>query len=72
MNDDIDDNLQVTVTELVANEGTIVLFAGHTEDGTRVTFGCDHRMAGPLAEAVMLDQDPVADVPPWSVLGSMS
>lgn len=36
----------VTVTDLVSDEGTIVVFEGIDEDGTIVTFAADHRMAG--------------------------
>ena len=35
----------VTVTDIVKDEGSLVLFLGVDEDGTRVEFACEHRYA---------------------------
>ena len=43
---------EITVTEFVRDEGTIVVFRGVNEDGKDVTFAADHRPAGAILQAL--------------------
>jgi hypothetical protein len=63
------DTLEVTVDQLLSDEGSVVVFGGTTESGRYVTFGVDHRLAEPLAQAVVMDGEATAVVEPWQILG---
>lgn len=57
----------VTVTELVQDEGSVVLFSGTDESGHQLIFGADHRAAQDLATALESGESPVAAIPGWSI-----
>lgn len=60
--------MNVTVTAVVADHGTIVVFGGVTDEGRQVHFGVDHRPAQGLADA--LAEGPVdAVIEPYQILG---
>ena len=59
----------IEVTELVGNEGTILVFAGADIDtGERVTFAADHRAARPLADAVIDGEYAEVEIPSYLVI----
>lgn len=67
------EELPVTVTSLVSDQGSIIVLSGETEDGRTVTFGADRRMAVPIIEALTFEEErPVALVSPWQILGAIS
>lgn len=60
----------VTVIEVVADHGSIVLLRGveHETDRT-VTFACDHRPAQAIADALAQGEDvEVYDIEDWQVM----
>lgn len=64
----------VIVTEAdladVSDQGSVVLFVGTVEDTERrVRFAVDHRMAGGLYEAVMVEGEVRAGVEGWQMMG---
>lgn len=61
-------DIEVTVTGLVRDEGTLVLLAGLDEENREVVFACDHRMAPPILEAVEAGEEPVAVVPSYMIV----
>lgn len=62
--------MEVTVTEIVRDEGSVVLFRGLTDDGTAVVFACDHRPAQELLNGLLNDEEVVAFVEPWQIVGA--
>jgi hypothetical protein len=64
--------MEITVTGFVADEGTIVLLSGLTEDNRAVVFACEHRYAGDILEAVEAGEEPVAEVPHYMIVSSTS
>lgn len=67
--DNVSGDLRVTVTDLVADQGTIVLLGGTDEHGHRVVFSADHRPADAILAAVISDDEPViAAVPSWAIV----
>lgn len=71
----MDDELLVTVTPddlmLMEDHGTIISLTGTSQDGKeRVTFGGDRRMMAMLIDAIIsTDEEQIASVPAWAVLG---
>lgn len=67
--DDIDtDALTVlTVTELIADQGSVVLFKGVTDEGETLTFAADHRCAQALVEGLSVDDDVRVAVEGWQI-----
>ena len=64
-----DENLlEVTVTGIVRDEGTVVVFAGQY-DGEHVVFACDHGPAQVLADALAAGEWPLAGVADWQIIG---
>ena len=70
-------SITVEVTELVQDQGSIVVFQGWTLEPAFITpegepgylnFAVDHRLAGPLAEAVEAEECPVVDIESWQVV----
>jgi hypothetical protein len=61
----------ITVTGFVADEGTLVILSGLTEDNQEVTFACEHRMAPQILAAVEAGEEPVAIVPDYLILGGL-
>lgn len=62
--------MNVLATEVVSDQGTVVVFGGIAVDsGKTVRFGVDHRMAQGLAD--LLDQygEAECDVEGWQLLG---
>lgn len=53
----------------VSDQGSVVLFVGTSEEGKRVRFGVDHRMAWGLHEAVQAHGEIPAEVEGWQVMG---
>lgn len=62
--------MEVTVTEIVRDEGSVVLFRGLTDDGTAVVFACDHRPAQELLNGLLNDEEVVAFVDTWQIVGA--
>lgn len=62
--------MEVTVTQFIRSEGSIAIFRGLTDDGVAVTFACDHRPAQAIAEALINDEEPVAFVEDWQIIGA--
>lgn len=71
MNDDTD--VTVYGIEVVADQGTILVCNGTTEDGTTIIFAGDRRMVIAALDGDPLDDDdepiPVI-VPTWAILGT--
>lgn len=61
--------LEIMVTGLVRDEGTIVLLSGLTEDNRDVVFACEHRCAPAILAAVEAGEEPVAEVPSYMIVG---
>lgn len=60
----------ITVTEVVADHGSVVLMRGieHETDRT-ITFACDHRPAQAIADALAAGEDvEVFDVEDWQIM----
>lgn len=58
----------ITATELVSDEGTVLLFGGTAENGEHVTFAVDHRPGWPLVEALDELGEVAVEVEDWAVL----
>ncbi|HET7110253.1 MAG TPA: hypothetical protein VFI41_05240 [Gemmatimonadales bacterium] len=63
--------MEIEVTELVADGGSVVVFAGLDSDGARVTFAVDHRPAQELVNAMLNDEEVIAFVEPWQIMGGV-
>lgn len=63
--------MEVTVTEIVRDEGSVVLFRGLTDDGAAVVFAADHRPAQAIVNALIEGDgdDVVCFVEPWQIVG---
>jgi hypothetical protein len=60
----------IEVESLDRDEGTIVIFRGRDQEtGLPVMFGCDHRMAQPIADALSRGESPEAVVEDWQIFG---
>lgn len=53
----------------LVNEGSVWVFTGTTEEGQRVRFGVDHRMADGLVHEVLLSGEVPCEVESWAILG---
>lgn len=65
--------MEVTVTEIVRDEGSVVLFRGLTDDDTAVVFAVDHRMAGDIIEALINgdgDESVGVIIEAWQIVGA--
>lgn len=63
--------MEVTVTEIVRDEGSIVLFRGVTDDGSAVVFACDHRPAQDIVNALIEgDEDVTCFIEDWQIVGA--
>lgn len=58
----------ITITGLVSNQGTIVVFEGETDDGVIVQFGVDWRPARDIAQALEEGEIIEVDVADWQIL----
>jgi len=63
-----DDLVPVTVTAVMSDQGTVVLFKGDSP-GDTVWFYVGQRAAAGILEALRAGETPVADVPYWAILG---
>ena len=62
--------MEVEVTQIVRDEGSVVVFMGTSlEDGRPVTFAADHRPARELINGLCNDEEVVAIVESWQVIG---
>lgn len=68
--DNNDDLMEITVDQLLSDQGTVVVFGGTTEEGVYVTFAVEHGCAAALAQAVVMDEEAVAVIEPWQLLSS--
>lgn len=67
---DTDEPRGITVTEIVADHGSVVLMRGieHETDAV-ITFACDHRPAQAIADALAAGEDvEVYDVEEWQIM----
>lgn len=62
--------LRVTVTGLVRDEGTVLVFAGTDENGEARGFVADHRAGWRIVDALDAGEEVVADVPGWALVSS--
>lgn len=62
--------MEVTVTQILRDEGSLVLFRGLTDDGAAVVFAVDHRAAQGLVDGMLNDEDVIAFVEPWQIVGA--
>lgn len=62
--------MQVVVTDVVRDEGSIVLMQGLTTDGSDrvITFACDHRPAQEIVAALEQAEDALCWVEDWQVV----
>lgn len=58
----------INLTQLVRDEGSVVVFEGLDNEGLLVTFGVDHRTAQDLVNLLEAGEDPDVEVPEWSIL----
>ena len=62
--------MEVEVTQIVRDEGSVVVFQGESlEDGRTVTFAVDHRPAQELVNGMLNDEEVIALVDSWQVIG---
>lgn len=62
--------MEIEVTAIVRAEGSVVLFRGESlETGRTVTFAVDHRPAQELMNGMLNDEEVIALVEPWQVMG---
>jgi hypothetical protein len=61
--------MEVTATQLLSDEGTILVFLGETEDGETVTFAADHRPGRDIAAAIERGDSPICEIPEYMLLG---
>lgn len=64
-----DDLIRVTVTEVVADHGSIVMLRGiEVETDAVVTFAADHRPAQHIAEALAAGEDVEVALEGWQIM----
>lgn len=62
--------MEIEVTQIVKDAGSVVIFQGTSlEDGSVVTFAADHRPAQELINGMLNDEEVIALVEPWQVVG---
>lgn len=63
---------ELTVTRLVRDEGTVVVFEGsdNNADGRLICFAADHRPAQDIVWALEAGEDVQVVVEPWQLVGS--
>jgi hypothetical protein len=61
--------LTVTPDAVLADQGTIIVMTGLTEDGNVQVFGADRRQAEVLIDAALADGEAVAQVEDYLLLG---
>lgn len=64
--------MQTTVTRLVADSGSVVLFEGTTQNDVgdvEIRFAVDHHCAQDLVDALQRDEEPVVFLEDWQILG---
>lgn len=62
--------MRAQVTQLVSDQGTVVVFEAVTDAADIITFACDHRCAQQIAHALAWGEDPIeVNVEPWQILG---
>lgn len=65
--------MRLTVTEPVADHGTIVLMQGiEIETDRVVTFACDHRPAQDIVNALAAGEDVEVEIEDWQVMSAGS
>lgn len=63
------ETIHLTLTEVIEDAGSVVIFEGKTDDGHRFRFGADHGPARDLIEAFRTGATVHVDVEPWQILG---
>lgn len=61
--------MTLTVTDVVRDEGSVVLFRGIDEDDRTVTFAADHRPAQAIADALAAGELVEVEIEAWQVVG---
>jgi hypothetical protein len=61
--------LTVTTDSVLADQGSIIVMAGLTEDGNVQVFGADRHQAEVLIDAALADGEAVAQVEDYLLLG---
>jgi hypothetical protein len=62
--------MEVVVTDVVRDEGSVVLLMGLTTDGSDrvITFAADRRPAAEIAAALALGEDVLCSPEPWQIV----
>lgn len=62
--------MEIEVQTIIADQGSIVVFSGDRLDGEgRVMFAVDHRPAQELINGMLNDEEVIAIVEPWQLMG---
>lgn len=61
--------MEITVTDIVRDEGSVVVFLGMPWEGPPITFAVDHRPAQELINGMLNGEDVIALIEPWQVVG---
>jgi len=64
--------VNVTVTGVARDEGTVVLFHAEEVDGNPITIGVDHRLAQGLVDGLEVHGEVHAAVEPWQIVARSS
>lgn len=66
--------MEVVVTDVVRDEGSVVLMQGLTTDGSDrvITFACDHRPAHDILDALANGDETFVLIEDWQVLGNVA
>jgi hypothetical protein len=64
--------MELCVTDIVRDEGSIVVLQGIATDGTDrvVNFAADHRPAQDIMDAIASGNDVYVEVEPWQIVGA--
>lgn len=70
--------MEITITaddaSLAQDHGSVALLVGTAEDGTRVSFGAEHRLASAILEALLMEhEDEISvSVAEWQIVGVLA
>lgn len=64
--------MNLSVTRMVRDEGSIVVFAGTDDEGREVHFGCDHGPAQEVVERIIERGTVQVAIDSWQIVGVMA